>query len=146
MTSNPASERRQQNRICFRTSLTVITIDPTSNDIRPLLTEAWTEDVSLTGAQILTRVPVREGKVWMRFIMPGSSDRLVEAEIVRRSTKDRGNFRKFPDAMHLYGVKFSKVISEPSVIDWLLSAIHGEPLSEIPEQVQARIQSIRQET
>lgn len=120
------NERRRQDRVCFRTALTIISLDRNSSDVRPVLTSAWTEDISLSGAQIVTKVPLDDGRVWMRFIVPNRPDQLVEAEIVRKTTKAMGNFRRYDKPLYVYGLRFSRIVDEPSVVEWLVGAVRGE--------------------
>lgn len=134
--------RRRQDRICFRTALTVISLDRNTSDIRPILTEAWTEDISLSGAQIVTKVPLEDGRVWMRFIVPNRPDQLVEAEIVRKTTRAMGNFRRYDQPLYVYGLRFSRIVEEPSVVEWLIGAIRGETPQTVPAVVRAQFEAI----
>lgn len=144
MAAKPSpADRRDQARVCFRTPVTIVTLDRHSEDIRPILIKAWTEDISLSGTQLMTKDPVEDGKVWVRFIVAGANEKLIEARIVRTIQRNHDTFVKGFERLYFYGLKFCKVIHEPGVIEWLMATIRGETPEQIPARVRRRHRAMR---
>ena len=100
--------------------------------------EGWrgrAEDVSSTGARLITIDPIQGTRVWLKFLAQGQDHCFIEAEIVRAQQVPRSQFRS-NDMMNSYGVRFSRLLSEPEFLELSLDQVErvtaGMPSSATP--------------
>ncbi len=82
----------------------------------------WSEDVSATGARLITIDPISGTRVWLKFLAQGQDHCFIEAEIVRAQQFSRSQFRS-NDMMNSYGVRFSRLLSEQEFLELSLDQV-----------------------
>ena len=114
-------DRRMNFRADLRTVVNVYTPDSLSTT-PPSFARAWSEDISATGAQLISDNEIESDKVWLKFLAQGKDDCFIEAEIVRRGMVPRSHFRT-KDKLHSYGVRFLRLLSESEFLELSLDQI-----------------------
>lgn len=84
--------------------------------------KAWTEDVSATGARLMTQEPINVKQVWLKFFSPGQSICIIEAEVVRETTGPRNPFRR-NEIVNWYGVRFLKMLTENEFMELAMDQV-----------------------
>lgn len=118
--SNDSSDRRRDFRAQLRTVVNIYTETTMAKDPVEYI-RAWSEDVSATGAKIITTDPLEEKNVWLKFLMPGSEPCFIEAEVMRGETVAKGPFQA--RAMNWYGVRFMRLLSENEFMELAMTHI-----------------------
>lgn len=114
------SERRQDHRAQLRTVVNIYT-EATMAKAPVEYIRAWSEDVSATGAKLITTDPLEEKNVWLKFLMPGSEPCFIEAEVMRGEALTKGPFQA--RAMNWYGVRFTRLMSENEFMELAMTHI-----------------------
>ncbi len=114
-------DRRRNFRADLRTVVNVYTPDSLSTT-PPTFQRAWSEDISATGAQLISEGEIEPDKVWLKFLAQGKDDCFIEAEIMRRGMVPRSHFRT-KDKFHAYGVKFLRLLSESEFLELSLDQV-----------------------
>ncbi len=112
-------------RIDFRAELrTVVNIytEESRQATPPQYMRGWSEDVSSTGARLITNDPISGTRVWLKFLAQGQDHCFIEAEIVRSQQFSRSQFRA-NDMMNSYGVRFSRLLSEQEFLELSLDQV-----------------------
>ena len=112
-------------RIDFRAELrTVVNIytEESRQSSPPQYMRGWSEDVSSTGARLITNDPISGARVWLKFLAQGQDHCFIEAEIVRAQQFSRSQFRA-NDMMNSYGVRFSRLLSEQEFLELSLDQV-----------------------
>ncbi len=112
-------------RIDFRAELrTVVNIytEESRQAAPPQFMRGWSEDVSATGARLITIDPISGTRVWLKFLAQGQDHCFIEAEIVRAQQFSRSQFRS-NDMMNSYGVRFSRLLSEQEFLELSLDQV-----------------------
>jgi len=107
--------RRRHDRMDYRTAaMVVIAADDGFRCFR-----CQTDDVSFEGAKLICFEAIPANRVYIRILMPGLSDRFVEAEIVndRQSSELRIGVGRV--ARFTYGVRFHKIVDDPALFEQL---------------------------
>ena len=115
------SDRRKNFRADLRTVVNVFTPDSLSTT-PATFQRAWSEDISATGAQLISESEIEPNKVWLKFLAQGKDDCVIEAEIVRRGMVPRSHFRT-RDKLHAYGVRFVRLLSESEFLELSLDQV-----------------------
>ncbi len=102
---------RSSDRQKIRTVATIITTDEESSLLRPMVYRAWTENISATGAALVCDKQMHADRVWIRLLLPGLQDKLVECEIIRSSEYEPESITK-RGPQFVYGVRFAKILSD----------------------------------
>lgn len=114
-------DRRMDFRADLRTVVNVYT--PESLETTPAtFMRAWSEDISATGARLISLDPIDGDRVWLKFLAQGQIDCFIEADIVRRGLVARSHFRTH-DKMNAYGVRFLRLLSEQEFLELSLDQI-----------------------
>lgn len=108
-------------RADLRTVVNVYTPDSLSTT-PPTFLRAWSEDISATGARLISEGDIEPDKVWLKFLAQGKDDCVIEAEIVRRGMVPRSHFRT-RDKLHAYGVRFVRLLSETEFLELSLDQV-----------------------
>lgn len=137
--SSTGSDRRQDLRAQLRTVVNIYTDETMAKDPVEYI-RGWSEDVSATGAKIITTDPLEEKHVWLKFLMPGSEPCFIEAEVMRGDQIAKGPFQA--RAMNWYGVRFQRLLSEKEFMELAMSYI-AKLTSAIPEEVSVERTSLR---
>ena len=114
-------DRRRNFRADLRTVVNVYTPDSFSTT-PPTFQRAWSEDVSATGARLISEGEIEPDKVWLKFLAQGKDDCVIEAEIVRRGKVPRSHFRT-RDKLHAYGVRFLRLLNEAEFLELSLDQV-----------------------
>lgn len=78
---------------------------------------AWTDDVSASGANILTEAPVGESPFCIRISMPGLDDQLLDCVCVRKGQTQVRTLSNLKEILRYnYGVQFIGVSSNPELL------------------------------
>ena len=117
--------RRQDFRADLRTVVFVYTPESGATN-PPTFMRAWSEDISATGARLITEEQIKGTRVWLKFIAPGQSECIIEADIVRAWLVNRNQFRTH-EKLHSYGVRFVRLMNEPDFMELVLD--HVEQLT-----------------
>jgi len=137
--TSSGSDRRQDLRAQLRTVVNIYTDETMAKDPMEFI-RGWSEDVSATGAKIITADPLEEKRVWMKFLMPGSEPCFIEAEIMRGDQIAKGPFQA--RAMNWYGVRFQRLLSEKEFMELAMSYI-GKLTAAVPNENAAERTSLR---
>jgi len=128
-----SSERRRDHRAQLRTVVNIYTEASMAKD-PPEFVRGWSEDISATGAKLITVDPIQDKNLWLRFLLPGQPPCFIQAEVMRGEQAERG-FKS--QAMHWYGVRFQRLLSEKEFmelamthIERLTSGLSQNPLAE----------------
>lgn len=119
MTAN--DDRRRNFRADLRTVVNVYTPESLSTT-PPTFQRAWSEDISATGARLISENAIDPDKVWLKFLAQGKDDCVIEAEIVRRGMVPRSHFRP-KDTLHAYGVRFLRLLNEAEFLELSLDQV-----------------------
>jgi hypothetical protein len=92
----------------MRTCLTVIC----EGQPGPSVYKGWTEDVSASGVQFACDEEIPAQKVWIRLLLPGLEDKLVECQLVRKTNRQSETLLRRNGPRFCYGAKFERVLSE----------------------------------
>ena len=114
-------DRRQDYRADIRTVVNVYTLESLAT-IPATFMRAWSEDISATGARLMTEGPINADRVWLKFLGQGESDCFIEADIIRRGLIPRSHFRT-KDKLNAYGVRFLRLLSEPEFLELSLDQV-----------------------
>jgi hypothetical protein len=107
------SDRRGEPRFLYQTVAT--TIDADAGDAQAEI-KCWTRDLSPSGARIMSLEPIFGNTIRLKLMLPKLGQRLIEAEIVSRSTELQSDFHnRNSRTLYLYGMRFTKVLGGPSV-------------------------------
>ncbi len=82
----------------------------------------WSEDVSATGARLVTNDPIVGSRVWLKFLAQGQSECFIEADIVRVNSYSHSQFRS-DRIMYSYGVRFRQLLTETEFMELALDQI-----------------------
>lgn len=115
------AERRIDHRAELRTVVNIYT-EESRQATPPQFTRGWSEDVSATGARLITNDPIVGTCVWLKFLAQGQDHCFIEAEIVRAQQFPRSQFRN-NDMMNSYGVRFSRLLSEQEFLELSLDQV-----------------------
>ena len=118
--TSTGSDRRQDLRAQLRTVVNIYTDETMAKDPVEYI-RGWSEDVSATGAKIITTDPLEEKHVWLKFLMPGSEPCFIEAEVMRGDQIAKGPFQA--RAMNWYGVRFQRLLSEKEFMELAMTHI-----------------------
>lgn len=112
------TESSENQRIFSRTSIRASAVILMPNqDGEHKAVKAWTDDVSASGANILTEAPVADVPFCIRILMPGLDEQLLECVCVRTGktqVRTLSNLREI--TRYNYGVKFVGVRNDPKLL------------------------------
>lgn len=114
-------DRRRDFRADLRTVVNVYTPESRSAN-PPTYLRAWSEDISVTGARIITHDTITCPKIWLKFIAQGQTESVIEAEVVRSGLFARSHFRS-GDTLNAYGVRFIRLMSDQEFMEMALDQI-----------------------
>jgi len=114
-------DRRQDFRADLRTVVNVYTPESLAT-IPATFMRAWSEDISATGARLITEGPISADRVWLKFLGQGESDCFIEADIIRRGLIPRSHFRT-KDKLNAYGVRFLRLLSKSEFLELSLDQV-----------------------
>ena len=75
------------------------------------------EDVSVSGAKLVSTQPISGSQVYLRFLLPNFGKQFVEAEIVNQTVRDRVSLTGTITKQYVYGVKFTSVVTDTEMIE-----------------------------
>ncbi len=113
-----SDDRRRDFRAELRTVVNVYTSETLATE-PPTFLRAWSEDVSATGARLISLVPIPGSRVWLKFLAQGQGECFIEADIVRAWSVNRHHFRT-NEKMNSYGVRFLRLMTEPEFMELAL--------------------------
>jgi c-di-GMP-binding flagellar brake protein YcgR len=116
MTAETGEDQRQFERTSFRASATIYVPDADAEGNYRTI-RAWTDDVSASGANILTEGPLGDTRFCIRILMPGLEEQLIECECVRHGktqTKTLSNLQEI--TRYSSGVEFVGVCNDPKLL------------------------------
>jgi hypothetical protein len=119
------ANRRRHDRLDYRTAVVAIVSEPTGfRCIR-----CQTNDVSFEGARVVCFEPIPTTSVYLRILMPGLSEKFVEAEIVNQRVQSDLRIGAGRVSRHIYGVRFLRLVSDAAMLDQLQVAAAARPSS-----------------
>lgn len=113
-----AVNRRRHERVDFRTAAVVII----ATDDRLRCVRCQTDDVSFEGAQLISFEPLRAQSLYLRILMPGLSERFVEADVVNEREISELRIGVGRQSRFIYGVRFRRVVADKVLLDQLHAA------------------------
>lgn len=113
-----ALNRRRHERVDFRTA--AVAIIPTADTFRCV--RCQTDDVSFEGARLIGFEPLPTKLLYLRILMPGLSERFVEANVVNEREVSELRIGVGRQMRYIYGVRFCRVVTEPALIEQLNAA------------------------
>jgi hypothetical protein len=127
MPSSPAgTNRRRHERLEFRTAVTAIVGTPGAFHCL----RCQTDDVSFEGARLVCFESIPRQPLYLRILMPGLSERFVEAEIVNERAYSDLRFGGGAKSRYIYGVRFRRIVVDESLLNELRSAATPRPQAE----------------
>jgi hypothetical protein len=111
------ANRRRHERLDYRTAALVVI--PGEEGFRCV--RCQTDDVSFEGARLICFEAIPAKLVYLRILMPGLSDRFVEAEIVNERQFSELRIGIGRESRYNYGVRFRKIVDDPALIEQLQS-------------------------
>ena len=102
---------------------------------------AWSEDISATGARLISQEPISSDRVWLKFLGQGQGDCCIEADIVRRGLIPRSHFRT-QDKLNAYGVRFVRLLSEQEFLELSLDQVERLTTESEPASSKAKKQVV----
>ena len=114
-------DRRQDFRADLRTVVNIYTTESCKTSPPPCI-RGWSEDVSATGARLVTNDPLTGSRVWLKFIGQGQDDSLIEADIMRAESFSHSQFRT-DRIMYAYGVRFRQIMTEAEFLELALDQV-----------------------
>jgi hypothetical protein len=125
------ANRRRHDRIDYRTA--AVAIIGTPDQFRCL--RCQTDDVSFEGARLICFEPLNSQSIYLRILMPGLSERFVEADVVNEREVSELRFGVGLASRYLYGVRFRRVITDATLLEQLRNAAVQRPgRSEPPDR------------
>lgn len=115
------ADRREDFRADLRTVVNIYTAESRKAS-PPQCMRGWSEDVSATGARLITNDPIVGSRIWLKFLAQGQSEYFIEADIVRVQSFSHSQFRS-DRVMHSYGVRFRQLLSETEFLELALDQI-----------------------
>ncbi|MEZ6056478.1 MAG: PilZ domain-containing protein [Planctomycetaceae bacterium] len=103
-------ERRADERIPYRSLVTTFVEDQVTHQLKPQMVPAWSLDVSSSGAAIVTSAPIKESRLFLRFLLPWAGTECLQSEVVNETAMDEflGERGKF----YRYGLRFIRLLTE----------------------------------
>jgi len=108
--STDTAERREDERIPYRSLVTSFEVDPETGALTPQSLPAWSTDVSKSGAGIVTSQPLPSENLFLRFLLPWAGTQCLECSIANSEKID--SFMGEPGPFYRYGVSFVRLVSE----------------------------------
>ncbi|MCA9025015.1 MAG: PilZ domain-containing protein [Planctomycetaceae bacterium] len=120
-------DRRGFPRQDCHTLVTAVTSeDPAASDGWRVL-KVHSEDVSITGAKLISINPIPGDEIFLRFLLPNFGKQFVRAKIVNQTTRDRTTLHGTTTRLFVYGVKFTGVVSDEGILEPLLTLTDSQP-------------------
>jgi hypothetical protein len=113
--ADAGANRRRHDRLDYRTAALVVIPDP--HGLRCI--RCQTDDVSFEGARLICFEAIPEKLVYLRILMPGLSERFVEAEIVNERQTSELRIGVGRESRYTYGVRFRKIVDDVALIEQL---------------------------
>jgi len=110
-------DRRREPRFPYQTVVTLVRVQ---NGETFELKKCWTRDLSPSGARIMSLDAIEGKRMLLKFLLPKLGSKFIEAEICSHSTEQHTDICNRATTMHLYGVRFTCVLSDADVCDRLL--------------------------
>lgn len=104
------STKRQHERSNVRTLVTVL-LDGDEGRSALKVYKAWTEDISASGMQFACNEELPPGKLYVRILLPGLEDKIVECTIMRQGQRESTGLLRNTGPRFIYGVRFTRVRS-----------------------------------
>ncbi len=104
------SNQRQHERSNVRTVVTVL-LDGDEHGTPLQVFKAWTEDISASGMQLACNEELPAGALYVRILLPGLEDKVVECSVMRRGRREPTGLLKNTGPRFIYGVRFTRVRS-----------------------------------
>lgn len=117
------AERRRHERLDFRT--VVVAIVQTADGLRYV--RCQTDDLSFEGARLVCFEPLDAQAVYLRILMPGLSERFVEAQIANQRVHSELRFGVGVEYRYIYGVRFRRVVTDPELLARLRATADPPP-------------------
>ncbi len=103
-------DRRDHDRIPFRTLLTMLVANHSDQQAVPRSMTVWSIDVSQHGAGIVASEKLPTKNLFIRFLLPWAGDRTLECEVVRTSQLD--GFLGEKGVFYCHGVRFKRLLTD----------------------------------
>jgi len=116
-----SQDRRDCPRQDCHTLVTVVTSEHPEESDGWRVMKVHSEDVSVTGAKLISTHPLPGQHVYLRFLLPDFGKQFVEAKIVNQTIRQRVALNGNTTDLFVYGVKFTGVVSDQSIIGPLMS-------------------------
>ncbi len=121
------NDRRDSPRHDCHTLVTAVTSDYAHGVDDWRVMKVHSEDVSITGAKLVSTLPLPGKCFYLRFLLPNFGKQFVIAEIVNQTIRKRVSLKGDVTQQFVYGVKFTGVVTDESVIKPLLE-LTSQPL------------------
>jgi len=108
-------DRRLSPRMGCHTMVTAVTSQHPDESDGWRTMKVHSEDVSVTGAKLVSTHPLPGEQIYLRFLLPNFGKQFVKAEIVNQSIRQRVTMDGVVTDLFVYGVKFIGVVSAEHV-------------------------------
>lgn len=105
-------DRRRDERISYRSAGRVYPQNPTHGD--PV--KVWTNDVSVSGAALLSHEEIAWDNFYLELILPKFAGKALECEVVGKHTQKNSQFsRRADDIVYVTRVRFHQIVPRDDV-------------------------------
>ncbi|MBX3421564.1 MAG: PilZ domain-containing protein [Pirellulaceae bacterium] len=120
MSTSTSEELRCSTRIGVRTPVVLYEKLKTGGLRR---SRAWTDDLSMVGARIVTEKPLESKELFLRIMLPDLKDQLIQCQVVREHQQVVHSLRnsRLDLERSCYGVQFLG-LADQSVLDTIEAA------------------------
>ncbi len=120
-------DRRKTARQDCHTLVTAVTSEHPEEHDGWRAMKLHSEDVSVTGAKLVSRQALAGTRFYLRFLLPNFGKQFVVAEIVNQTIRKRVSLTGDVSQMFVYGVKFTGVVTDENVIKPLQALMGVSP-------------------
>ncbi len=114
---------RSFERVAVRTSAIAYDLVPQTNRVRSV--RAWTDDLSPSGAKLVTEKPLSGEPFWLKVMLPELANQVFVCRIARKGRSLVKTLANLEDVeRHTYGIEFTGVAS-PEELVALADATHN---------------------
>lgn len=106
------AERRRAARVDCHTVVTAVATKGEGATPELQVFKTHSEDVSVSGARLLSNEPLPAGLLYLRFLLPAFGERYVEAEVVSETHRKRQWVTGKTTTQYVYGVQFTGVMTD----------------------------------
>jgi c-di-GMP-binding flagellar brake protein YcgR len=121
------TDRRSDPRVGCHTVVTALAADQLLHGDRLQVIKTHSEDVSVSGARLVSREPLPTHHVYLRFLLPTFGDCYVDAEVVNHNVRERTTLNGQVQRQFIYGVRFLGILTEEEMMNRVMPRPENRP-------------------